>query len=378
MATYATVGDPTNLSVFDEEQEIVSKSGLKILSKESYANDLLKVYEEYFENSTVSLNFSLNPGDVVSGKISSITNSEIALDISGKEYAYISLDKEKLDPANYSVGETIDVVITEASECLRASITGKIKKDLYDDMADYKSKTTYDAKVVGLSNNGYDLNIGGLPVFMPGSLGGINKLTNFEELVGETIKVMAIKNNNKYSKFRDTLIVSHRDYLETLIPAEVDKLIIGNEYSGVITGTNKYGVFVEFKADENGPSVLTGLIHKDEFDEVLAGHYNEGALQPGVEIAFYLKEVVTNKRIILSRNEVEKSEPVKKEYKRGDVVNGKVTAITNFGVFVKFAVNTSGLIHISKLKDITLTKGQKVSCKITNINDDKYDLKLAK
>ncbi|MFA5109307.1 MAG: S1 RNA-binding domain-containing protein [Patescibacteria group bacterium] len=56
-------------------------------------------------------------------------------------------------------------------------------------------------------------------------------------------------------------------------------------------------------------------------------------------------------KIIFSEKDVwnKKQKPALDKYKIGMVVDGRITAITNFGVFVSFGENIEGLIHISEL-----------------------------
>ena len=362
-----------DISIFDITEPFTTKRGSKILSREPYAKELAEIYEAHF--SKESLNFSLTNGELIKGIITNISSSEISIDLNQREFAYVSISRDKLDVNNFHIGQEIEAIVIEDQESstyLKASITDMLKKEIYDDMMDWKSTKVYPAKVLNLSNNGYDLDIHGIKVFMPGSLGGINKLVDFNTLVGKTINVMTVKNNNNYSKYKDTLIVSHREYLKSLIPNELAKLQVGERYSGFVTDTTKFGIFVEFN------EVLTGLIHKDEFDEQLKELFDTNKIESGIEIEFYLKEVVTASRIILSRKEVEISHKEKIKYTKGDKVKGRVSKVTTYGAFIKFESGVSGLLHISKMKDVELVKGDLVNCAIINVNNDKYDLDIIK
>ncbi|MBE6776767.1 MAG: S1 RNA-binding domain-containing protein [Ruminococcaceae bacterium] len=65
------------------------------------------------------------------------------------------------------------------------------------------------------------------------------------------------------------------------------------------------------------------------------------------------------------------------QFTAGEIIKGKVTGITNFGVFVDLGENKSGLVHISEvansyvenINDI-LKIGDEVTAKILNIGDD--------
>ena len=97
-------------------------------------------------------------------------------------------------------------------------------------------------------------------------------------------------------------------------------------------------------------------------------------------------------KLILSEKakENEKTKELIKKYSVGDVVEGEITGITDFGVFIKFPLSSEkdepkleGLIHISELdwKLIENTNdvvkvGETVSAKIISIANDKISLSL--
>jgi len=101
-----------------------------------------------------------------------------------------------------------------------------------------------------------------------------------------------------------------------------------------------------------------------------------------------LDSVPKENKLILSEKAktAEKSKDILKKYKVGDVVEGKITAILNFGAFIKFGEekdNLEGLIHISELdwkliKDpLEIVKvGQKTKAKIINIENERVFLSL--
>jgi small subunit ribosomal protein S1 len=80
-----------------------------------------------------------------------------------------------------------------------------------------------------------------------------------------------------------------------------------------------------------------------------------------------------------------KQESVISRYKTGDVVEGEVTAVTDFGAFVKFDDNLEGLVHISEIawqriedpRDV-LKIGDTVRAEIINIEGSKIFLSMKK
>lgn len=92
-------------------------------------------------------------------------------------------------------------------------------------------------------------------------------------------------------------------------------------------------------------------------------------------------------KIIFSEKDVwnKKQQHVLEKYKVGMLVEGKVTAVTNFGVFISFDENMEGLIHISELawqridSPSSLYKvGDKIKAEIVNIDGNKIFLSAKK
>jgi ribosomal protein S1 len=368
MKTY-TYGDEKNTDIFNEPVRVIIPKNGHV--KSNYSDTYLKEIEEYEKNNLILENLNINLGTSVTGTIYEINKDEVILDLGAKEFAYISIEKDKLDLSELSIGQEIEFLVNSNKGVIRGSISDNAKSKVYKELKDPENSNIYKARVLELSDNGYILDIKGVKVFMPGSLAGVNKLTNFNELLGKEINVMSVPNQNTYSKYADRIIVSHREYLKTLIPEELDKLTIGAVYTGKVTDTTKFGIFVEFN------SVLTGLIHKDEFDEMLKTLFEQGNVKPGVEIDFYLKEIVNKNRIILTRM-VDRinTKQKKSNFKKGQEVEGTVIKSVNYGVFIQLDNETSGLIHTDNLNNTLLNKGDKVKVKIISNKENKFNLEL--
>lgn len=69
--------------------------------------------------------------------------------------------------------------------------------------------------------------------------------------------------------------------------------------------------------------------------------------------------------------------------KIGEVYDGKITGLTNFGAFVKLSNGESGMVHISEVASVYvkeikdfLTEGQEVKVKVLSINENKISLSI--
>jgi len=330
--------------------------------------DAQKIYDLYMG----SLSNLKEPktGDVVLATVLSVNQEKnhAILYVGWREDAILDLKKELAEYIpNIKVGNQIEVIIETKGQNvpITASYSKNIQALKRNEVFDAIGKNVaYAAKVEELIHGGYFLNIDGVRCFMPGSLGGMNKLVNFESLIGQTIYVVPIN----YSKEKDYIVVSHREYLKALVPQEIEKLIISQKYNGFVTGTSRHGIFVEF----NG--CLTGLITKSDIDDMNLVNYNEGRIKPGDPIEFYLKEVLDDTKIILSckpETIINEWDGIEDKYKVPSMVTGKVKRIVKYGIFVELEPKIVGLLHKSHLnEDMQFEVGQDIDVKIVKIDKE--------
>jgi len=353
--------------------------GTKLLSNEPYTAEALKMYELADEEADRLQKSEEQNNYITQGEITSIkiikevidgvevdVKTEALVDISKKNTAVCNLLKE--DEAivdQLQVGMIIDIKVKYSKQgTLYASISEALdevkRNEIYSSIGD---KTVgFTGKVKELIHGGYWVDVGGIKCFMPGSLGGLNKLHNFESLIGKELVVIPIT----YSNDKDTIVVSHREYLRTMIPTTTSELRenIKEHISGFVTGTTKFGVFAEFN------ECLTGLIPKNELDENTLELFDNRSIRPGDEISFWPKEIISDKKIILSQlgPKIDLWDGADEKYKPMMTTKGKVTKVTKYGAFVELEKGISGLIHKSKLKGAELEKGDMVEVRIGSVN----------
>ncbi len=244
-------------------------------------------------------------------------------------------------------GDMIDVLIADINHkdfYIRGSISA-----LYESMAHRNLKSLEEGEAVkahikSMNPAGYDVEIlhGGvvLPAFMPNTLAGINKLYNPESIVGQTFEVTI----ETYAEQEGTYIVNRRKYLQSLIPDAVKELKYDQPYTGNVTGTTPFGVFVEFN------ECLTGMIHKANINSEWQDRISD--IKPGMQIEFYIKEIIKdrgNHKIILTQI---LRETLWDTINAGQLIDGEVKAVKQFGTLVSLDEETVGLIHTSEMDKI--------------------------
>ncbi len=344
----------------------------KIYCHANYAQDL---YEAYY-GKTLNLTEPVG-GSVVNGKVISINKGFAVVDINWREDAMIDLSRENPEYLKYIQPDFPIEVLVEKIEktkskgsTILASYSKNIQSKKKDEiLSSIGTPVAYSATVKELIHGGYFIDIDGITCFMPGSLGGMNKLVNFDSLIGKTIYVMPIN----YSREKDYIVVSHREYLKTLVPSEISKLEFGKEYNGFVTGTSKHGIFVEFC------ECLTGLISKaDILDENLE-NFESRKIKAGDPITFFISEIIDNDKIVISQKkpvpQTSAWDDIENRYKIPSIVTGKIKKVVRYGVFVEIEPKVVGLLHKSQLdEDSEFEIGQEIEVKIIKI--DKESKKL--
>ena len=345
---------------------IKTKDGDKVYSREPYAQELYDMMENYGKD----IKPVVNEGEIHDGIIYAIDRDYITVDISYRELVYVKFGKESAEVQASSVGDETAVLITETKGTLTGTITGGVKHKTFMDLRDAidEGRTAWIGTVNSMiDKGGYVVTVQGISCFMPGSLAGINKLSDFSSIVGEEIYVVPVS----FSPDRGTIVVSHRKYLQALIPTEIDNLkeSIEIERDGLVTGTAKYGVFVEFS------KCLTGMIHNNDLDEETLIKFKARDIKPGDPIKFKVKDIISNKKITLTQKDVVEINPwinIGQRYQIPCVVEATVKSKKDYGLFITIEEGVTGLLHISEIGEETMSvfnSGDKITVQITRIDE---------
>jgi small subunit ribosomal protein S1 len=134
--------------------------------------------------------------------------------------------------------------------------------------------------------------------------------------------------------------------------------------TGVVRNLTNYGAFVEI---EEG---IDGLLHVSDMSWVRKVTHPSEVLQKGDTVTCVVLNVdQERKRIALGLKQM-KNDPwdtdIPARYRNGEVKTGKVTKITNFGVFIELEPGLEGLLHISELSDQKIDNPES----LVNVGDD--------
>ncbi len=162
-----------------------------------------------------------------------------------------------------------------------------------------------------------------------------------------------------------------------------EKYPAGTMIEGEVRNLANYGAFVEIEPG------IDGLLHVSDLSWTKkVAHPNE-LLNKGDTVKCVILEVDQEKqRISLGLKQLDEDpwhEAIPSAYKPGMVVRGKVTKITNFGVFVELEDDLEGLLHISELADHKVESpqevvepGQEIDVKILRVDIDDRKIGLSR
>jgi len=129
----------------------------------------------------------------------------------------------------------------------------------------------------------------------------------------------------------------------------VEKYPVGTRITGAVRNLTEFGAFVEV---EEG---IDGLIHISDMSWNKHLKHPSEALKKGDEVEVMVLNVdAENQRLSLGLKQLSTDswDEFFANHKAGEVVEGEIVRITNFGAFVKLAEGIEGLIHVSEFEDV--------------------------
>jgi len=287
-------------------------------------------------------------GNLITGKVVSITPDGVLVDIGFKSDGLIPLHEfaehelKKITPGmNIEVIldelENIDGTVILSYEKAKAAKAWSAVMKLYDEGKPAEGVVTHKVK------GGLNVDIG-IPAFLPGSQIDVQRVTNFDEFLGQTITAYIIKVNQK----RGNVIISRRKYLSEQ-RAEVrkkvlDTLSVGQIIQGSVKNITNYGVFIDIGG-------VDGLLHITDMTWGRILHPSEVVRIGDTVTVKVLALDPVNEKISLGMKQLQGNpwESLDSEIKVGSRIKGVISSITDYGLFIEVAKGVEGLAHISEI-----------------------------
>jgi len=323
---------------------VKSKAGMEDQSLLQLSQELQQELDALYKGAVETF----QPGKLVKGTVVGIDDNGVLVDIKYKSrglvprYEFGEYEIKKLQ-----LGNDIEVILDQLEDTDgRIVLSYEKAKEmrawdavtkLFEEGAPAEGVVTHKVK------GGLNVDIG-IPAFLPVSQIDLQRVTDFDQYVGQTIKACILKLNKK----RGNVIISRRKYLHDQRSEDRKKILEtlseGQVIQGVVKNITNYGVFIDIGG-------VDGLLHITDMTWGRVAHPSE-MVRIGETIAVKVLSFDKNsEKISLGLKQLQSNpwDQISSDIAVGNKIKGKISSITDYGLFIEVAPEVEGLVHISEV-----------------------------
>jgi len=305
--------------------------------------DFGSILEQFEQEQTV-----YHAGELVEGKVVGINDRGILVDFGYKAEGIIPAEETAASQDPVNVGDTIEVVIKTISPGdappILSRVDAKMRKIWSEVEEAYKEERTVTGRIIDKTKGGLRVDVNGLEAFLPGSQIDSRPIRSLDSYKGQDIEAKIIK----FSRRRNNIVLSRKVITDLLIneqkTATLNQIEVGFVVEGTIKNLTEYGAFVDIGG-------IDGLLHVTDM--------SWGRLQnPGDQ--FKVNDHIQIKILKLDREKEKISlgykqllpdpwSTVIEVYPVNSKITGKVSSVTEYGIFVELEPGVEGLVHVSEI-----------------------------
>ena len=327
-------------------------------------------------------------GEIVTGKVHQVTAKEVIVNLGCKKdgilpIAEVSLEEGQTLADAFKVDDEVQAKVIKTDDGDGGILLSKKKLEIsanWDEIVKaLEDKTVLEVKVTRPVNGGVIAEYKEVSGFIPLSQLSDHYVENAEEFVGQTMEVRV----SRVDQRRNRAVFSHKLFLneekDKLVAEIWENLNVDDVVEGTVMRFTDYGAFVDIGG-------IDGLLHISEISWGKLKHPQE-VLTIGQKINVKVLSMNAEKGKIslgLKQNQPEPWSVIDTTYEVGQVIEGKVVQIKEYGAFVELEPGLDGLVHISEVAHKRvgnigeeLEVGQTVSAKILEIDKDRKRISLS-
>ena len=363
------VGRVVTLAELEQiEREMAGETDIPSASDE----ELLELYESSMT--------AVTEGEIVTGRVVSMTEKEVVLDIGFKSDGVVA--KNEFDH-ELELGEEVEVYLEHLEDRRGQLMLSKlmavdfIRWRTIEDA--HENGTVVEGEIIRRIKGGMIVNLLGAEAFLPGSQIDVRPVRDFDAYLGKVMEFKVVKTNPT----NGNVVISHKALIEKDLLAQRQKILetleVGQVLEGQVKNIVNFGVFIDLGG-------VDGLLHITDLSWGRVGHPSEV-----VELDQKLNVVVLDydkerQRISLGYKQLQGHpwDNIKDNYAEGQDVEGRVVSITDYGAFVELEKGIEGLVHISEMSWTEHVKhptqkvqlGQMVMVKLLRIDEEAKKISL--
>ncbi|RDW22033.1 30S ribosomal protein S1 [Oceanobacillus chungangensis] len=327
----------------------------------------------------------LNVGDEVNGTVVKLEDKQVLVDIGYKTEGILPIS----ELSNLHVESTSDVVKEGDSLTLKVKkveddevILSKKAIDAENAWEDLERKfadgEVFETEIKEVVKGGLVVDVG-VRGFIPASLVETYFVEDFSEYKGKNLTVKIVDLNREQNR----IILSHRAVIEAEAESKKNNVLQSLEAGQVLEGTvqrlTNFGAFVDLGG-------IDGLVHISQLSHKHVEKASE-VVSEGDKIKVEILSVDRdNERISLSHKNTLPGpwSNIEERISTGDILEGTVKRLVNFGAFVEIIPGVEGLVHISQIANRhigtpqeVLEVGQQVNVKVLDVNEKDERISLS-
>ena len=344
---------------------------------------------------------SFKHGDVVEGTVVRIDKDEILVDIGAKSEGVVSnrelYGRNAESAPQLAIGDTVLVYVlqpeSQEGHVVLSLRRAGLERKWRSMQEQFESGVIIEAPVIDHNKGGLIVDCG-IRGFVP-----ISQIVDFprrpqndqprdaaqeiaeklQPFVGRKLRLKILEVNRKANR----LILSEKVALYEERREKRDELFsslqVGQKVTGSVRSIAPFGVFIDLGG-------IDGLVHKSELSWNKVNNPESG-YKVGEEVEAEVIDINHERgRISLSirRLQPDPWHSTVADFKVGDIIDGTVTKLVNFGAFVRVRDGLEGLIHISELSQQRVAhpgdvvhEGQTLKLKIISLDSERHRLGLS-
>ncbi len=284
--------------------------------------------------------------EIITGQIISVSDKDVVIDIGFKSDGIIPRNEFE---GEVNPGDTLEVYVERLENYhgqlqLSKERAEKVRRWERIERA-FENGTVLEGTITRRIKGGMIVDlIDGLEAFLPGSQIDMRPVRDFDSYLDRKMEFKIVKINSD----NENVVVSHKALIERDLASQRESILSTMEAGQVLEGVAKnitnFGVFVDLGG-------VDGLLHITDLTWGRVSHPTEV-----VSLDENLKVVVLDydkdrQRISLGLKQLQPHpwENIEERYKPGDVVEGKVVSITDYGAFLEIEQGIEGLVHVSEM-----------------------------
>lgn len=331
---------------------------------------------------------TLHSGSVVKGTVIRVTENEVFVDLKHKSDGIIEKSEFSNElnidlKSQVKVGDEIEVYVIKLNDGDGNVVLSRKRLEAnkgFNELEEaYNNKQIVKGKIIDVIKGGLVANINNIRVFVPSSQISNKFVQDLSSFKGKEFDFNIIE----FNKAKRRIIAGRRELVQASEDAAKAKIYdnfkAGAKVQGTVSRIVDFGAFVDLGG-------VDGLIHISELSWGRIKKVTD-VLKEGDSVNATILEIDQAKnKISLSLKDASQNPWVlaKDKFNIGDIIEGKVVRIVDFGAFVEIEPGIDGLVHISQISqkhiakvEEALTIGQIIKAKITEIDTDNKKISLS-